>query len=353
MKLKRLLLIILLLIIVAGGGAFAFISSKLPLNNYPENTTFEIPEGSYQKEVFSLLEKEGIIKNADISFYYSRLMKNADFKAGKFNLPSGLDLDGLIDYLSDGTNIQHDTVSVTLFEDDDLELMAKRISEKTNVTYDELMNYWNNENNIKSFIDKYEVLTDEILKEDIRYPLEGYLAPNTYEFFAKTSPEEITEKLLKERENFYQEYKNDFDKSQYSIHEIFTLASIVQYESSDQMELVAGVFYNRLQWNMALQSTVTACYGAHLNKEECALVGDLYITTDDINPYNTYQNPGLPVGPILCPGKDALLATLKPTDSEYFYFIGAKCGDQVGKTVFAETLDEHNENIREYISSCN
>lgn len=352
-KILRLFLVLFLIVLISGAAIIALSVSKLPLNNYPENTSFEIPEGSVQREVFSLLEDNNIIKDDTIAYYYSRLLKPADFKAGIFTLPQGLNLDTLIDYLSDGNNVLKNTVNITLYEDDNISMMAKRISEKTNLTYDELFDYWNNEEVVKGLIDEYQVLTDDILNPEIYYPLEGYLSPNTYEFYENTNVEDVTKRLLDQTENYYLENKSSFDNNEYSIHELFTLASIIQYESSDQMDMVSGVFYNRLAGGMAFQSTVTACYGAKLSKEECALIGDTNkITKDEYNAYNTYHFYGFPVGPVLCPGKDALNAALHPADNEYFYFIGAKCGDKAGETVFAENLALHNVNIEEYIASC-
>ena len=351
-KILRILLILILLLMISVGSFAAYSVSKLPLNDYPDNTSFEIPEGSVQREVFSLLEQKGIIKNKTVAYYYSRLMKPANFIAGTFELPKDLSMDSLIDYLSDGNNAIQDSVTITLYEDDNLMMMAERISEVTNLEYDEIMNYWNDKNVINDLINEYEVLTEEILNPEIYYPLEGYLSPNTYEFFINAKVEDVTNKLLNETEQFYLNNKNDFDKSEFSIHELFTLASIIQYESSDQMDMVSGVFMNRIVGGMALQSTVTACYGKRLNKEECALYGDLFETTRDQNAYNTYNYYGLPPGPVLCPGKQALNAAIHPIDNEYFYFIGAKCGDKAGTTVFAENLFEHNINIEEYIASC-
>ena len=359
MKIKKILIVFLLLILLGSSVGIYLFKEGLGTTKYDDNIAFSIPKGTYPKAVFSLLEEAGIVKNGDFAYYYSRIKNIGDFKAGDYEIPERLTLDELIAYLSDSNNALTDTYQITLYEDDNLEMMAQRISNKSKLDYETIIEYWSDIENVTRYIEEYEVLTEDILNEEIRYPLEGYLSPNTYEFFAAASIEDITKKLLDQSEKIYHDNIEGFNKSKYSIHQVFTLASIIQYESGNPVDMpaVAGVFNNRIAIDMPLQSTVTACYANSYSKEECQLYGDLFESTEVNHRYNTYVYYGLPPGPILCPGEQAILATLYPEENDYYYFIGAKCGElngesMAGKTVFATDLAQHETNIGEYLSSC-
>ncbi len=354
-KLLKVLLSLILVLVLLLGADFFYASSQAKTNKYPDHFSFTIEQGEYGRKVFQNLYDVGVIKNETIAYFYARFFAQPDFKAGNYELPAGLDLKELIEYLSDTDNIIQHTVRITFYEDDNLDLFAKRISEKIGFSTESILGYWDDKEVVKQLIDKYEVLTDDVLAGDIYHPLEGYFAPNTYEFFENESIEGITLTLLDQSELLYDKYRTDFAKSDLSVHEIYTLASIIQYESGnddqDDMRHVASVFYNRMAVWMPLQSTVTACYGRGLDKDGCKLYGDLYETTKDDNPYNTYLFYGLPPGPILCPGEKALVAALEPIESEDYYFVGDLC-EGSGLNVFAQTLAEHEQNIARYIASC-
>ncbi|MEG0275032.1 MAG: endolytic transglycosylase MltG, partial [Longicatena sp.] len=119
----------------------------------------------------------------------------------------------------------------------------------------------------------------------------------------------------------------------------------VQYEAAKKsdMDMIAGVFYNRLKQNMPLQSSVTVCYALYDNLTSS---DDCEIQTDINSPYNTYQVSGLPIGPILNPGEEAIHAVLNPKDSEYLYFVADIYGD--GTVYYAKTLNEQEANIDKY-----
>ena len=116
----------------------------------------------------------------------------------------------------------------------------------------------------------YPFLTEDIFNSDIRIKLEGFLAPQTYKVPADISAEEITKMLLDQSLVVYNKYAADMKNSSLSVHEIYTLASIVQYESSGNAEVsknIASVFYNRLNSDMALQSSVTVCYALDFDRQ--------------------------------------------------------------------------------------
>jgi len=176
--------------------------------------------------------------------------------------------------------------------------------------------------------------------------LEGYLYPDTYEFFADSTEIEALSKLLSGFENKIikdAEVKELIEASDYSFSEILIIASIVEKESgrTDDMPNIASVFLNRLKKNMLLQSCATYNYTVPKADRSSALTAAQL--KDDI-PYNTYINKGLPPTCIANPGKNAIMSVLKPADTDYLYF----CATGDGGTAFAETLAQHQANVNKY-----
>lgn len=328
---------------------FWFISDNLsPAANASSVKTFNIADNTSTKKVLNDLEEQELIKNSDIAYLYVRIFHPASFYAGTYELDASWDTKKIVDYLSDEDNAMHDIVSITFIEGEWLKHYAEKIGEVTNVSYDELISYWNDEEVVRYLMADYPFLTEEIFNGESRYLLEGYLFPDTYEFYHETTPEAITRIFLDRTLKYYNEHQDEFEKAELSIHEVFTLASIVQYEASsfDDMQKVAGVFYNRLNDGMPLGSSVTICYAIDLEKsdswKECEYNPDVD------SPYNTYLNQGLPPGPILNPGASALDAVLDPSRHDYYYFMADVCGD--GQVYYAKTYSEHEANIAKYLT---
>ena len=369
------ILVVLLLIFSLIGGIVFYVRSSLKLTDaflngqicengeVPcETTVFIVDEGAYGKSTLDKLEQTGIIKNADIVYYYNRLMTGYSFAAGYFEIPHEvtdengnirkITLDELLAFLADPANAHQDTVMLAFDEGDFIRSYAKKIGENTTVSEEELLAYWNDPEVIKGYMKDYPFLTDAVLGENVKYYLEGYLFPDTYEFFEFTNCDEVTRRFLDRTLEIYNKHIDEFNASRFSIHEVFTLASIVQWESGDidDSKLIAGVFVDRLDAPEILGSTVTACYAFDLSKDECYEVGDTLDYTWRDDPYNTYTNQGLPPGPVCCPNEIAIEAALHPDTSQgYFFFCADMCN---GGTVFARTYEEHEYNIQHYYLAC-
>jgi UPF0755 protein len=191
---------------------------------------------------------------------------------------------------------------------------------------------------------------------------EGYLFPATYELFVNSDPRNVVRTLVAEAKKRFGRLEADdpgaFERLArehgFRLHEIVTLASIVERETgdADELPLVAGVFMNRLSDPTfrplkTLQSDPTAAYGCLVEPTRaisCAVANGEVTPTmlrDSANRYNTYRHPGLPPGPIANPGERALKAVLSPAKTEYLYFVA---GDG-GKHVFSQTFEEHREAV--------
>lgn len=179
--------------------------------------------------------------------------------------------------------------------------------------------------------------------------LEGYLFPDTYRFPRGVSPSTVVETMLTRFRHVYDsKLKQNLESSGKSLHEVVTLASLVEKETPDPMERpkVAGVFARRLERGMQLACDPTVVYAARLDDRmlERPLPA---ITRSDLefdSPYNTYRHAGLPPGPIANPGQASILAALAPTPGTALYFVSNNHGGHV----FANTLAEHERNVARY-----
>ncbi|MBQ6493870.1 MAG: endolytic transglycosylase MltG [Erysipelotrichaceae bacterium] len=374
------ILIILFLIIGIIAGIAIYIKSSLKPtkqflngeicenNETPcEVTPFIVDEGAYGKSTLEKLQEYGIIKDSDIVYYYNRLFTGYSFAAGYFELPHKVadeygnmrevNLDDILAFLADPKNAHQDTVTLSFDEGDFVRAYAKKIGENTTVKEAEIFAYWNNKDVIRSYMSEYPFLTEDIFNanpnsDEKKCLLEGYLFPDTYEFFEFTNCDEITRKFLDRTLDIYNSHQSEFAESEFSIHEVFTLASIVQWESgnAEDSKIIAGVFVTRMNEPEILGSTVTACYAFDLSKDECYSVGDTLDYTWRDDPYNTYTNQGLPPGPVCCPNETAIVAALHPDSSQgYFFFCADMCN---GGTVFARTEAEHQYNVEHYYLAC-
>ena len=173
--------------------------------------------------------------------------------------------------------------------------------------------------------------------------LEGYLMPDTYNFYWKQNPHEIISKLLAVQSSFWNE--TCFEKAQkqsLSKHQILTLASIIEAEAivDEERPIISGVYHNRLKKGMNLAADPTVQYA--LGKSKRLLYSDLKID----NPYNTYRFSGLPPGPINCPSRKSIQAAIQPSKHNYYFFVAL--GDGSGKHVFSETAIQHMKAVQSY-----
>lgn len=179
--------------------------------------------------------------------------------------------------------------------------------------------------------------------------LEGYLFPDTYRFPRGVSPSTVVESMLARFRHVYNlKIKNNLESSGASLHDVMTLASLVEKETPDRMErpVVAGVFARRLERGMPLACDPTVVYAARLDHRmlERPLPPITKSELEFNSPYNTYRHAGLPPGPIANPGQASILAALAPAPGDALYFVSNNHGGHV----FAKTLAEHERNVARY-----
>ncbi|MEG0238795.1 endolytic transglycosylase MltG [Anaerorhabdus sp.] len=352
LNIKNLLIVVLLFFVLVGGSSYFFYTDSLkPVSKDSMQSSFIIESGQSMKTVLKNLKDEGLIKNDFTALLFAKFSDLTSVKKGEYTLDKSWSVKQILEYLNDSKSANVNDTRITIIEGDWAKHIASKVASTTNVSEDELFALWNNADYIRSLMGKYPFLTEDIFNDNSRVYLEGYLFPNTYDFFQETTAQDVTEKMLDQTLKIYDKYKADFERVSsergMSIHELFTLASIVQYEASkaEDMKLIAGVFYNRLDTGMMLQSSVTVCYAIDIDKGDDWMKCEVNPSFD--SPYNTYKYTGLPPGPILNPGEAAIEAVLNPTSSKYYYFMADVYGD--GTVYYAETYAEHQKNVNKYL----
>ncbi len=355
LKTKKLIIafvIVAVLLTAFSGLAFYFYKDSLKAvdSNDTSEVLFTISEGDTIKTIAPKLLEKNLIRNKDTFQLAARINNKQEIAAGTYPLKRSMDVSRVLNTLTDPSKAVIDQVVVVLKEGFWARDMAKAISEKCNISAEALLSLWNDSAFIEKLSQKYWFISKDIVKKGQRVALEGYLYPDTYYFFTSSSGEEITYKLLDRFEELITPLKSQIEnfsikKMKMNLYQIVTLASIVQFESGnyDDMPAIAGVFVNRLNDNMRLQSSVTVCYVLYNYKSgsEC----ELYKNQQIKSPYNTYVNEGLPLGPIQNPSIQAIKAVLEYQKNDYFYFIGGNDG----KVYYAKTFAEHEANIAKHL----
>lgn len=303
-----------------------------------------VEQGSTYYSLASLLKENNLIKSEIFYQLYIKINQPVSLQAGKYSLSENMNVAEIISILSQGSTYNPDAIRVTFKEGINMRKIATLIEENTNHTKDEVYKLLQDEAYLDELITKYWFLTEEIKNKKIYYSLEGYLFPDTYELKNKdVSIKEIFAVMLNQMDKKLTPYKEKIETSTYSIHDILTLASIVELESANKQDRakVAGVFYNRLNHNWSLGSDVTTYYAEKVDMGE----RDLYQSElDDYNAYNT-RNANmagkLPVSPICIPGLESIVATIEPEIGDYYYFVA----DKNKKVYFTKNLTEHNKII--------
>lgn len=339
----------LLLIIAAGGIGFKLYSdAQKPVQSQSEVVIFTVEKGCYAKCTLQHLEEQGLIRNATLGYIFAKQNNLTDVCLGDYELNKNMDLRTILEELTDPTAALSDQVLVTLPEGMWASEIAAQLEKEIGTSAEELLKLWNDTTYVESLMVDYPFIREEVLNEDLRVKLEGYLFPNTYYFKPNSSPDTVTRKMLDETLKVYEKYREGFAQSQFSIHEVFTLASIVQYESGYDADNagIAGVFINRINnptfdsIGGYLQSNVTAQYAWNSRDVD----PELDVNKQIVSLYNTYAYPGLPIGPVCNMGEACIKAVLYPEVHDYYYFLA----DKSGAVHYAHDFSEHLANINTY-----
>ena len=292
-------------------------------------TDFLIDPGTPTIRVIHNLHKQGLIQN---KFFFRALImlkrKSRDIQHGLFSLHDGMSSHEIIDILTSGKT---KTTQITIPEGFHNRQIANLLVKNHFFnSYQDFLHYANDPVILK----KYQIPVDSI---------EGYIFPDTYHIPIGYPKKKIIEYFLN---HFLNQVKSipDFPTNPIKRHELITFASIVEREAKlkEEIEMIAGVFQNRLKANYPLESCATIQYLFDKPRKRL-FFRDLKIRS----PYNTYIHKGLPPGPIASPGLEVIKASLNPKKTDYMFFVVR--GD--GGHVFSRTLGEHNRAFKQYMAS--
>lgn len=304
----------------------------------------ELPEGLNVDQVIDLLADKGLIYSGPFCKLAAKILdysENNIYEGGTYNLSPSMGLEGMLNLLS--ANVKQGTVTLTFPEGYTVDQIIAKLSENKVASAEALYEAMDG----NTLIEKYDFLLAIEDRNDRYSVFEGYLFPDTYEFYVGDDPVSVLSKFLDNFANHWsEEYDENCIKLGMTVDEIVTLASILEKEANDsqQMPLIASILFNRIRSTsfafINCDSTNTYLESIRENVPSQELFEHLTVG------YDTYVKTGLPVGAICNPGADALYAAMHPENTDYYYFLH----DANGNIYVARTAEEHEANIRDHLN---
>ena len=330
-------IVLVLCMIVAGIGGVTFgrdLTVPVDAAN-TETVDVEITTGMPVSGMAQLLEDNGVIRSATAFKLYVRVQGAApNIQAGIHSLSPSMTLEEVVQNLQEGAKTAG-VVKVSVAEGLTVDQIADVVAESTKYSKEDFMAVMTDAAFLQELVGEYPFLEASYSRENVRYVLEGYLFPATYEFDEETGLHTLVKQMLDKTATVLEKYQSEIDASEYNMQQIMTIASLVEKEgmTTEDRRLIAGVFYNRLKEGMAIQSDISVLYALGTHKE--------LVTFEDLevdSPYNLYKNTGLSPGPLNNPSEDAIAAALNPTESDYIYFYA---NIKTGEVFYTNSYDQH------------
>ena len=356
------LLIFLGLISAGGYFGYQYVQSSLqPVDaSSKQYVTVQIPEGANVQTIGSTLEKSGLIKHGVIFAFYAKYKNYSDLKSGYYNLQKSMSTEDIIHELQKGGTAEAQEpalANLTIPEGYTIDQMAQAVGQlqgefKEPLTAEAFLAKVQDDNFISQEVAKYPSLLESLPTKEsgVRYRLEGFLFPATYSIKESTTIESLIDEMLAAMDKTLAPHYSTIKSKNLTVNELLTIASLVEKEGAktEDRKLIAGVFYNRLNLGMPLQSNIAILYAQGKLGQKISLADDAGIDTTINSPYNVYTKAGLMPGPVDSPSLDAIEASINQTKSDNLYFV-ANVTD--GKVYYAATQEEHDRNVAEHVNS--
>ena len=342
---------IALLVIVLVGGFFTWNYIKgetQPVDTaQTELVSFEIEQGASVKEVSKALEEEGIIRNSKLFNFYLKFKNVSGFKSGLYHVSKSMTLDEIIAELSgQGKDKDQNATKVLIREGEQLTEIAKEVEKSTKYSAEDFMAKVQDEDFLRYLVQKFpKLLTQSYNGYQVKYVLEGYLFPATYDMNDSKTLQMLITEMVAKTDEVMSKYYDKILASDYTLQEIMAMASLIEKEGSklEDRKKISSVFHNRIKENMKLQTDVSVQYALGEHKEALSLE-DLEVDS----PYNLYQNYGVGPGPYNSPSEDAIVAAMEPEKTDYLYFLADIHTKEI---YYAKTYEEHLELKAKYIDN--
>jgi UPF0755 protein len=330
---------VLFLSVLLSQFAIGGLNDMLAKDKEKVSVTVEIPKNASTEQIAQILKDAGVIREPGFFKLYSKLTKaDGHYHNGSYKIDTDMDYEAIINNLQSNIN-RVDTVKITFPEGmNALEIAA--LLEKNGVcSAKDALNVMNSDD----FDSSFEIIKAITNGKDRYYKLEGYLFPDTYEFYKDEDPKAVVKKLLNNcNKKLTVEIRNKAAAKKMTVDQVMILASMIQAEAADKNDMyqISSVFHNRLASNKGdlsrLRSDPTTYYPYRTKAAVPSNMRDTYKSK-----YDTYTIVGLPAGPICNPGADAIDAALNPANTDYYYF----CHDKDGKAYYAKTNAQHERNL--------
>ena len=356
--------LLIFLALISAGGYFGYqyvLASLEPVDpTSKEYVTVQIPDGASVQEIGSTLEKAGLVKHGIVFGMYTKYKNYSDLKAGYYNLQKSMSTDDLIKELQKGGTAEAQEpvlASLTIPEGYTIDQIAQAVGQlqgnfKEPLTADAFLAKVQDDNFISQEISKYSNLLESLPTKEsgARYRLEGFLFPATYSIKESTTIESLIDEMLAAMDKTLAPHYSTIKSKNLTVNELLTIASLVEKEGAktEDRKMIAGVFYNRLNLGMPLQSNIAILYAEGKLGQKISLADDTEIDTTINSPYNVYTNLGLMPGPVDSPSVDAIESSINQTKSDNLFFV-ADVTD--GKVYFATNKAEHDQNVAQHINN--
>ena len=356
--------LLIFLALISAGGYFGYqyvLASLEPVDpTSKEYVTVQIPDGASVQEIGSTLEKAGLVKHGIVFGMYTKYKNYSDLKAGYYNLQKSMSTDDLIKELQKGGTAEAQEpvlASLTIPEGYTIDQIAQAVGQlqgnfKEPLTADAFLAKVQDDNFISQEVSKYSNLLESLPTKEsgARYRLEGFLFPATYSIKESTTIESLIDEMLAAMDKTLAPHYSTIKSKNLTVNELLTIASLVEKEGAktEDRKLIAGVFYNRLNLGMPLQSNIAILYAEGKLGQKISLADDTEIDTTINSPYNVYINQGLMPGPVDSPSADAIESSINQTKSDNLFFV-ADVTD--GKVYFATNKADHDQNVAQHINN--
>lgn len=341
-KIRTIVIAIAAAVILLLAGLAVYGSGLGPVDKSDdEPITVTIPQGSGAMNIIDILDETGLVKNKTMAKIHMKLGGYDSLQANTYIFSKDMGLKEILKAIDTGDFNYLSKNQFTLVEGSTVPQYAAAIAEKFSYSAEDILAVWNDREYLSTLIDDYWFLADEILQEGIMYPLEGYLYPETYIITDEDATiQEITQVILAMTDEKLSQRKEAIEDSGRTVHQFLTLTSVVENESLFQEDrpVIAGVFINRLEQGMPLQSDITVLYALQEKRVD--------VTYEDLevdSRYNTYKYSGLPIGPVCSPSAPAMDDVLDYEKSDYLFFFAK----EDGTVIFSKTLEEHEKAAKE------
>ena len=343
-KSTKIILIIFAVLVLLGIAAALFAwnyykEGIAPVSDKSREVIVTVENGQTATSVLYTLDEAGLVNDVFCGKVYLKLNEVGNLQANSYILNENMSLEQIFKIMANPTGDHVVQFSVTILDGYSLKDISGSIAKALEIESTEVMDLLSDEAFLNSLIEKYWFITDEILEDGIKYPLEGYLYPETYLYNSNVTLEDVIYGSLDMMHKYLTDAKASFEERGWTAHDFLTFASMVERESlfDEDRPKIAGVFMNRLEANMLLQSDITVNYAWDRTG-----VDVLYSHLEIDSPYNTYKYAGLPIGPISTVSGTTIDACVNYEENEFYYFFAK----QDGTVIYSRNLNEHNKAVK-------